>query len=104
MVRFTSLTFISFNVQTPNLSSESCIKGHRSSGCQHTDRPLFEVKKKGRPVSQCTNCRELRKTRKLHSKCNCSPADNAQEERTLLAPASSRGKREYRSDRRVRRG
>ncbi|KAL1672991.1 hypothetical protein EV122DRAFT_271082, partial [Schizophyllum commune] len=82
-------------VNNKKYACESCIKGHRSSNCHHTDRPLFEVKKKGRPVSQCTNCRELRKTRKLHSKCNCTPADNAQEERTLLAPASSRGKPRY---------
>ncbi|KAL1667236.1 hypothetical protein GGF50DRAFT_98342 [Schizophyllum commune] len=82
-------------VNNKKYACESCIKGHRSSNCHHTDRPLFEVKKKGRPVSQCTNCRELRKTRKLHSKCNCTSADNAQEERTLLAPASSRGKPRY---------
>ncbi|CCM05381.1 uncharacterized protein FIBRA_07597 [Fibroporia radiculosa] len=31
---------------------ETCIKGHRSSTCKHTDRPLFEIKKKGRPVTQ----------------------------------------------------
>ncbi|KZT08912.1 copper-fist-domain-containing protein, partial [Laetiporus sulphureus 93-53] len=51
---------------------ESCIKGHRSSSCQHADRPLFEIKKKGRPVSQCEKCRELRKTKRMHNKCNCS--------------------------------
>ncbi|KAF8973839.1 hypothetical protein BDZ97DRAFT_398793 [Flammula alnicola] len=52
--------------------SESCIKGHRSSSCHHTDRPLFEIKKKGRPVSQCTKCRELRQSKKFHSKCTCN--------------------------------
>lgn len=51
--------------------SSACINGHRSSSCQHTDRPLFEIKKKGRPVTQCERCRELRKTRSYHSKCTC---------------------------------
>ena len=40
----------------------TCIKGHRVSGCTHTDRPLFEVKKKGRPATQCQHCRDKRKT------------------------------------------
>ena len=51
--------------------SETCIKGHRSSACKHTDRPLFEIKKKGRPVTQCDHCRELRKTKQVHVKCLC---------------------------------
>ncbi|KAH7912510.1 hypothetical protein BJ138DRAFT_784572 [Hygrophoropsis aurantiaca] len=50
---------------------ETCIKGHRSSACKHTDRPLFEIKKKGRPVTQCEHCRELRKTKQVHVKCLC---------------------------------
>lgn len=53
-------------------NSESCIKGHRSSSCSHSDRPLYEIKKKGRPVSQCERCRELRSTKRVHSKCTCS--------------------------------
>ncbi|EJF55622.1 copper-fist-domain-containing protein, partial [Dichomitus squalens LYAD-421 SS1] len=59
-------------VNDKKFACESCIKGHRSSGCQHADRPLFEVKKKGRPVSQCDKCRELRKTKRMHGKCTCS--------------------------------
>ncbi|KZT01608.1 uncharacterized protein LAESUDRAFT_717391 [Laetiporus sulphureus 93-53] len=47
---------------------ETCIKGHRSSTCKHTDRPLYEIKKKGRPVTQCEHCRELRKTKQVHVK------------------------------------
>ncbi|KAF5384356.1 hypothetical protein D9615_003155 [Tricholomella constricta] len=50
---------------------ETCIKGHRSSTCRHTDRPLFEIKKKGRPVTQCDHCRELRKKKQVHIKCVC---------------------------------
>ncbi|KLO15512.1 copper-fist-domain-containing protein, partial [Schizopora paradoxa] len=50
---------------------ETCIKGHRSSTCNHSDRPLFEIKKKGRPVTQCEHCRELRKSKQVHVKCLC---------------------------------
>ncbi|KAI8055595.1 uncharacterized protein B0P05DRAFT_575322 [Gilbertella persicaria] len=49
----------------------TCIKGHRSSHCSHVDRPLFEIRKKGRPVTQCTFCRDLRKTKQVHIKCAC---------------------------------
>ncbi|RPD59361.1 hypothetical protein L226DRAFT_495291 [Lentinus tigrinus ALCF2SS1-7] len=64
-------------VNDKKFACESCIKGHRSSGCQHTDRPLFEVKKKGRPVSQCEKCRELRKTKRMHGKCTCATTSAA---------------------------
>ncbi|KAJ1974313.1 copper-binding transcription factor [Dimargaris verticillata] len=50
---------------------EKCIKGHRASTCNHHDRSLIPIRRKGRPVSQCATCRELRKTRKLHVKCVC---------------------------------
>lgn len=55
---------------------EACIKGHRSSACKHTDRPLFEIKKKGRPITQCEHCRELRKTKQVHVKCMCESKDH----------------------------
>jgi hypothetical protein len=61
------------------LFSSACINGHRSSSCQHTERPLFEIKKKGRPVTQCERCRELRKSRSYHSKCLCDKPDTAGE-------------------------
>jgi len=51
--------------------SKSCIQGHRSSSCAHANRPLFEIKKKGRPISQCEECRELRQNKRVHSKCKC---------------------------------
>ena len=73
-----------FSLLTP-FCSESCIKGHRSSACHHTDRPLFGIKKKGRPVSQCPKCRELRQSKKLHSKCTCDHKDDA----PLMQPLSS---------------
>ncbi|KAF7728374.1 hypothetical protein EC973_006182 [Apophysomyces ossiformis] len=53
----------------------TCIKGHRSSHCNHTDRPLLEIRKKGRPVTQCAYCRDLRKTRQVHIKCACNSTD-----------------------------
>ncbi|KAF9525307.1 hypothetical protein CPB83DRAFT_818878 [Crepidotus variabilis] len=58
-------------ISAKKYACETCIKGHRSSSCRHTDRPLFEIKKKGRPVTQCEHCRELRKTKQVHVKCVC---------------------------------
>ncbi|ORZ00641.1 copper fist DNA binding domain-domain-containing protein [Syncephalastrum racemosum] len=54
------------------LACLSCIRGHRSSSCNHLDRPLLEVRKKGRPISQCAYCRDLRKTKQIHAKCACT--------------------------------
>ncbi|QRV91585.1 metal-binding regulatory protein cuf1 [Ceratobasidium sp. AG-Ba] len=63
-------------IDNQKFACSACINGHRSSSCHHTERPLFEIKKKGRPISQCERCRELRKTRSYHSKCLCDkPAD-----------------------------
>ncbi|CAG8270646.1 unnamed protein product [Penicillium salamii] len=50
---------------------EACVRGHRVSSCHHSDRPLTHINKKGRPVSQCTHCRGLRKSRTTHTKCDC---------------------------------
>ncbi|KAL1923848.1 uncharacterized protein VTP21DRAFT_8828 [Calcarisporiella thermophila] len=58
--------------------------GHRSSQCHHSDRPLYEIRKKGRPVSQCSQCRELRKTRHAHVKCLC---DKSKEESVEKKPS-----------------
>ncbi|KAJ6569536.1 hypothetical protein B0H19DRAFT_697849 [Mycena capillaripes] len=80
-------------VNNKKFACESCIKGHRSSSCHHADRPLFEIKKKGRPVSQCEKCRELRQSRRVHSKCNC-PQDEPPS-RGLLLPSSSMKSRRY---------
>ncbi|KAI5369760.1 Putative copper fist DNA-binding domain-containing protein [Septoria linicola] len=54
---------------------QSCLKGHRVSGCNHTDRELTLVPKKGRPVTQCQHCRLERKKRSAHVKCDCGEAD-----------------------------
>ncbi|KAL4260975.1 Copper-fist domain-containing protein [Pleurotus pulmonarius] len=74
-------------VNNKKFACESCIKGHRSSSCTHPDRPLFEVKKKGRPVSQCEKCRELRQSRRVHSKCTCN--DKATPSRASAQASSS---------------
>ncbi|KAI9151646.1 Copper resistance protein CRF1 [Paramyrothecium foliicola] len=50
---------------------EACVRGHRVSNCQHSDRPLQHINKKGRPVSQCQHCRAMRKSRAAHIKCDC---------------------------------
>ncbi|ELR08097.1 hypothetical protein VC83_01625 [Pseudogymnoascus destructans] len=50
---------------------DACVRGHRVSNCQHADRALQHIAKKGRPVSQCTHCRTLRKSRSAHVKCDC---------------------------------
>ncbi|KZO91019.1 copper-fist-domain-containing protein, partial [Calocera viscosa TUFC12733] len=50
----------------------TCIKGHRSSACLHSTRSLFEIKRKGRPQTQCERCRERRKKDRSHVRCNCS--------------------------------
>ncbi|KAF2837480.1 hypothetical protein M501DRAFT_168635 [Patellaria atrata CBS 101060] len=50
---------------------ESCIRGHRVSGCTHTDRELKHINPKGRPVRQCEHCRSARKSKSQHAKCDC---------------------------------
>ncbi|KAI1101266.1 hypothetical protein F4804DRAFT_347785 [Jackrogersella minutella] len=50
---------------------EACVRGHRVSNCQHADRQLQHINKKGRPVSQCQHCRAMRKSRSSHIKCDC---------------------------------
>lgn len=75
--------------------SEACIKGHRSSACKHTDRPLFEIKKKGRPITQCEHCRELRKTKQVHVKCMCEAKDLPPDKESL--PSRKKGEPVYKS-------
>ncbi|TIB80040.1 hypothetical protein E3Q22_02183 [Wallemia mellicola] len=51
-------------------------KGHRSSSCTHDDRPLFEVKRKGRPPAQCPKCKQMRRNDKGSNGCIC-PSESA---------------------------
>ncbi|EJD52024.1 copper-fist-domain-containing protein, partial [Auricularia subglabra TFB-10046 SS5] len=69
----------------------TCIKGHRSSSCAHTDRPLIEVKKKGRPVTQCEHCRDLRKTKQVHIKCVCVSRPDKQDDTGEENPRRKKG-------------
>ncbi|CAH7672419.1 copper fist DNA binding domain-containing protein, partial [Phakopsora pachyrhizi] len=50
---------------------QACVKGHKSSSCNHTNRKLTKISKKGRPPTQCIRFRELRRTNKIHSMCMC---------------------------------
>ncbi|KAJ7112853.1 copper fist DNA binding domain-containing protein [Mycena crocata] len=76
-------------VNDKKFACEACIKGHRSSSCTHSQRPLFEVAKKGRPVSQCPTCRQLRQDKKYHSKCKC-PKDIPSRGKLLPSACSTR--------------
>ncbi|KAL8873779.1 MAG: hypothetical protein Q9198_006973 [Flavoplaca austrocitrina] len=58
---------------------EACVRGHRVSNCQHSDRILLHINKKGRPVSQCPHCRGLRKARASHVKCECGEKPHTKE-------------------------
>ncbi|CAO3655519.1 unnamed protein product [Mucor hiemalis] len=58
---------------------QKCIQGHRSSRCDHTDRKLVIVRRKGRPISQCDECRKQRKTRQIHQKCVCTTLTSKKE-------------------------
>ncbi|KIL70601.1 hypothetical protein M378DRAFT_155533 [Amanita muscaria Koide BX008] len=80
-------------VDDRKFACESCIKGHRSSSCRHANRPLFEIKRKGRPVSQCDKCRELRQSKKVHTKCICHPKSDLSVQRVALASNGTKSKR-----------
>lgn len=83
-------------VNTFKYSCEPCINGHRSSSCTHTLRPLYEVsffhgwtakdlirwwiqvRSKGRPPSQCKQCRDARKLNRRHVRCQCDGSQEVQ--------------------------
>jgi hypothetical protein len=74
------------------------------SNCNHTDRPLTHINKKGRPVSQCPHCRGLRKARSSHVKCECgdkphSKLDAHAEKSGIRREHGSRYQSPVRSDR-----
>jgi hypothetical protein len=58
-------------IEGEKYACEACVRGHRVSNCQHTDRKLQHINKKGRPVTQCSHCRSMRKSRASHVKCDC---------------------------------
>ncbi|KAI5199617.1 hypothetical protein E4T39_06138 [Aureobasidium subglaciale] len=69
---------------------QSCLKGHRVSGCTHTDRELFFVPKKGRPITQCPHCRAERKKRSSHVKCDCGEKPHTKEKCIHLREAEAK--------------
>ncbi|KAJ1912791.1 copper-binding transcription factor [Tieghemiomyces parasiticus] len=69
---------------------EKCIKGHRATNCTHTDRELIEIKRKGRPASQCATCRENRKLNNVHAKCECRALLQENKRRKVMPPPSVR--------------
>ncbi|KAJ6605121.1 copper fist DNA binding domain-containing protein [Mycena sp. CBHHK59/15] len=77
-------------INDKKFACEHCIKGHRSSTCGHSNRPLFEVARKGRPISQCSSCRELRQVKGSHAKCKCP---QVLQSRGTLLPTSSKARR-----------
>ncbi|KAI9311484.1 copper fist DNA binding domain-containing protein [Dichotomocladium elegans] len=73
-------------INSVKYACKTCIKGHRSSQCSHTDRPLLPIRRKGRPVTQCERCREQRLKHSIHQKCSCLSRKVA---RGLLSSSSS---------------
>jgi len=89
---------------------DSCIRGHRVSGCKHTgkkpppspiaylrydalrleltvfnvDRELRLIAPKGRPVKQCEHCRGARKSKSHHAKCDCGDKKEQPEKGTQI--------------------
>lgn len=66
----------------------TCLLGHRVSSCNHTDRELLPVPRKGRPVSQCQHCRIERKARSAHVKCECGAKPFPEERCSYLQKAT----------------
>ncbi|KAJ9479095.1 Transcriptional activator HAA1 [Pseudozyma hubeiensis] len=64
----------------------SCIRGHRTSSCNHKDGskgPLYPIRSKGRPPTQCEICRKKRKESGRHVRCDCT----GKRTNTTTAPA-----------------
>ncbi|GAA5891558.1 hypothetical protein JCM8208_007323 [Rhodotorula glutinis] len=57
---------------------EPCIRGHRQATCAHTDRPLREIARRGRPVTACAACREMRKTNNAHRTCHHDKTESSE--------------------------
>ncbi|KAJ2770156.1 copper-binding transcription factor [Coemansia nantahalensis] len=74
-------------IKGQKFACDQCVRGHRASSCNHTERSLNPIKRKGRPPSQCDSCRALRLTRKAHVKCECRNKGGASA--TVAGPASA---------------
>lgn len=62
-----------------------CIRGHRSSSCNHRDRQLTKLKPKGRPSTTCMHCKEMRKVKNVNPSggCPCGKIQNSKNENEL---------------------
>ncbi|KAL8715752.1 MAG: hypothetical protein Q9220_000419 [cf. Caloplaca sp. 1 TL-2023] len=78
-------------IEGEKYACDACVRGHRVSNCQHSDRPLTHINKKGRPVSQCPHCRGLRKARASHVKCECGEKPHSKEDCSDLGSQSDPG-------------
>ncbi|KAK9898009.1 hypothetical protein P389DRAFT_64618 [Cystobasidium minutum MCA 4210] len=81
----------------------SCITGHRSSKCVHHDRELFPIAKKGRPSTQCKDCKqrgtpggrcECQLKRKPKAKAGTSSSANGSGQSTSYSAEGSTSRRE----------
>ncbi|KAJ5682489.1 hypothetical protein N7462_005654 [Penicillium macrosclerotiorum] len=86
-------------------SCEPCIRGHRSSKCQHFDRLMMKVPKAGRPLAKCPHPKGTCSCQKTYafmvripkgSSCLCRPlykvpagANEPQSAQASMAPISS---------------
>lgn len=75
------------------LACATCIQGHRASSCKHQDGskgPLLVVKRRGRPLSQCQECRERRLLTGRHTRCDCKNKGKKNAKTTEERPAKRR--------------
>ncbi|CBQ73059.1 conserved hypothetical protein [Sporisorium reilianum SRZ2] len=69
----------------------ACIRGHRTSSCTHKDGskgPLYPIRSKGRPPTQCEICRKKRKESGRHVRCDCSGKKTSSAATTSAATSS----------------
>ncbi|KAE8147713.1 hypothetical protein BDV25DRAFT_28739 [Aspergillus avenaceus] len=79
-------------------SCEPCIRGHRSSKCQHFDRLMMKVPKAGRPLAKCPHPKGTCSCQKLYafmiripkgSTCLCRPVYQVPVDPNDSAPSTS---------------
>ncbi len=75
-------------------SSMACIRGHRSSKCNHTDRLMIAVRKPGRPLSSCPHlpgarcgCSNVLAALPRQPNCGCSKSNDSP--KSVKSPSSN---------------
>ncbi|KAK8209232.1 hypothetical protein IWZ01DRAFT_310077 [Phyllosticta capitalensis] len=79
------MPWVTINGEQKKVACGPCIRGHRSTSCNHKDRLLLEVRKPGRPLSSCPHlggncgCERLviNYTIPRSSECACPTASSA---------------------------